>query len=307
MYGDGQAKANATFLNGLVIGQGQYLDTTGQPSSFDVLQSEIYNNFTYQITLSKEIEKYRDILLNLVHPAGTRVLGRIAMKSNTSMNYTGIDALSNAHTLYAALGYNTGSAQITGGTFASPSNNIILMQTYGVSTNTLFTANVSTVQFNYGPGSTDYIKSLVTVVDGNYIQIQDNVWTYFANVAVGAAVAGNNRLINTTSFTGSYDIVNGGVYSNTSNPIIDVIRVGDTLSINGNSSVVTSVNTSTQRVTLQYALTNGANGLISISRTYNSQGNIYISGPLGTQYFPQLITDNGTVLLTEDGKTILLG
>ena len=45
-YGDGQAKASATFLNGLVIGQGQYLDTSGQPSSYDVLQSSQYNNFT---------------------------------------------------------------------------------------------------------------------------------------------------------------------------------------------------------------------------------------------------------------------
>lgn len=94
-YGDGTARASASFLNGLVISQGQYLDTTGQPSSFDVLQSEVYNNYTYQITVEKEIAKYRDTLLNLLHPTGMQVIGRYAMKSNAESNFTatsGLDA-----------------------------------------------------------------------------------------------------------------------------------------------------------------------------------------------------------------------
>ncbi|WP_339941548.1 hypothetical protein, partial [Undibacterium luofuense] len=62
-------------MNGLVIGQGQYLNSQGQPSSFNVLQSQTYNNFTYQITVEKEIAKYRDILLGLLHPTGTNVIG----------------------------------------------------------------------------------------------------------------------------------------------------------------------------------------------------------------------------------------
>ena len=41
IYGDGRAKANASFLNGLVLSQGQYLNKQGQPSSYDVLQSSI--------------------------------------------------------------------------------------------------------------------------------------------------------------------------------------------------------------------------------------------------------------------------
>ena len=124
-YGTQTARATAKFLNGLVIGQGQYLDTSGQPSSSDVLQSVDYNNYTYQITLSKEIEKYRDVLLNLLHPTGMKVIGRIAMKSNSSMNYITEDALSNAHTLTYLVGNNSASAQIVGGSKSSPSNNIV--------------------------------------------------------------------------------------------------------------------------------------------------------------------------------------
>ena len=89
IYGNGLAKANASFLNGLVIGQGQYLDKKGQPSSFSVLQSQIYNNYTYVVTVEKEISKYRDILLNLLHPSGMQMLGRYSLKSTANFNPTG--------------------------------------------------------------------------------------------------------------------------------------------------------------------------------------------------------------------------
>jgi hypothetical protein len=92
-YGDGRAKANASFLNGLVISQGQYLDKRGQPSSFDVLQSSVYNNYTYQITVEKEIAKYKDILLKLLHPSGMKVLGRYVLKSNSHFTSTAYSSL----------------------------------------------------------------------------------------------------------------------------------------------------------------------------------------------------------------------
>ena len=99
IYGDGRAKANASFLNGLVLSQGQYLDKSGQPSSFDVLQSSKYNNFTYEITVQKEIAKYRDILLNLLHPSGMKALGRYSLRSNTNFTSTGNTSLSIAYPL----------------------------------------------------------------------------------------------------------------------------------------------------------------------------------------------------------------
>ena len=83
IYGNGLASANAAFLNGLVVSQGQYLDRRGQPSSYSVLQNLEYNNFTYKITVEQEISKYRDILLNLLHPSGMQMLGRYALKSET--------------------------------------------------------------------------------------------------------------------------------------------------------------------------------------------------------------------------------
>jgi hypothetical protein len=90
IYGDGRARAAAVFSNdlgALFFSQGQYLDSTGQLSSYSVLQSQKYNNYTYQITVQQEISKYRDILLNLLHPTGMKMLGRYGVQSNTAYDF----------------------------------------------------------------------------------------------------------------------------------------------------------------------------------------------------------------------------
>lgn len=105
-YGDGNARASTKYLNGLVIGQGQYLTSSGQLSSYDVLQSKDYNNFTYQITVEKAISDYRSTLLNLLHPSGVNLIGRFALKSNTTVDYEIVDELSTQEYLSAIVGTN---------------------------------------------------------------------------------------------------------------------------------------------------------------------------------------------------------
>jgi hypothetical protein len=310
-YGDGYAKANATFLNGLVIGSGQYLDNSGQPSSYDVLQSLDYNNYTYQITLSKEIEKYRDILLNLLHPTGTKVIGRIAMRSSNKMNFNLTDALDTGYRLsyYAGL---AATATISSGTAQSPSNNIIKFDNlYGANISNFITANTTEIVFSYGNRPTDSIHGLVVSINdaANTVTLQDNVWTHFANVAIGTSAAnGNNRIINISSLTYSYNIVNNGNYSNTAYPVLDMIRVGDTITVNGAAQTVTSFTSPYTSVNLSGPLANGANGFISVSRGMTSfYDNVQIIGPVGTQYLAQLGTENGNILTTETGTWLLIG
>ena len=90
IYGDGTARGTAKFLNGLVIGQGTYITTQGQLSAFSVLQSPDYNSFTYRLTVEKEIAKYRDILLNLLHPTGTHVIPIYDLRSILIQMYSHI-------------------------------------------------------------------------------------------------------------------------------------------------------------------------------------------------------------------------
>ena len=306
-YGDGTAQANASFLNGLVISQGQYLDTTGQLSSYSLLQSQQYNNYTYEITLEKEIAAYRNTLLNLLHPAGLNVIGRYAIKSNTSMTYSYIDAVQQGALVSDLMGANT--TVTLSGSFTNPSNNIINFSSMNANTNL---ANIlttsSTIRFTDINGVNVYSEIVAVNGSANNIQIRDNVWVSFANVANISAPAGNT-IINITSLTGSYNVVNNGLYSNTLYPLMDIIHVGDTISIPNNSNaIVNSINYLTNTITLGTGIANTTNGLMSVTRTITQTGPyIQIFTPVGIQYTPEITTETVISLTTESGITILLG
>lgn len=305
-YGDGTAQANATFLNGLVISQGQYLDTTGQPSSFDVLQSEIYNNFTYQITLEAEIAKYRDTLLNLVHPAGMKVIGRYAMKSNAQTDFTSSSFLETGQ----PLGYYTGdpgSYVTMESTWTNASNNIVnFYSLVGANLQNFIASNSNLlITLTNGFQIASEVKS-ITVGAANTVTLRDNVWLTYANVAFVTANSGSN-VINITSLTNSYNIVNNGQYSNTQYPLKDIVFAGDKVLVaNNTEKTVQSVDWEGGTVTLTTSLANTVNSLMSVQRTVLTS-DVIIYGPIGLASTPELTTQNNQTIITQDNDILLIG
>jgi hypothetical protein len=312
-YGDGNAKGTASFLNGLVVSQGQYLTTQGQPSSFDVLQSQIYNNFTYQITVEKEISKYKDILLKLLHPAGTNVLGRNVMKSNNNINYHGLEALFQGKTLKYYTNYTASGIEILSD-FNNPSNNVVHF------TN-LLGAQLSDFIYGYVPGipsseivivpkNGPTIRSEVLSINpaADTITLTSNVWLTFANVATVTGNSGSN-VINIRTITNSYNIVNNGVYSNTAYPLKDIVYAGDKVLVaNNTSKTVNYVDYTGGKIYLTSNLSAAANSYLSVNRTYTANGaDIIIYGPVGLQYVPEMATENGTLITTENGRVLIIG
>ena len=55
------------------------------------------------------------------------------------------------------------------------------------------------------------------------------------------------------------------------------------------------------RVVTRYSLL-----LVEISRNYLST-NVQIFGPVGLQYLPEFITEDGKTIITEDGNILVLG
>ena len=269
-YGDGSAKATAKFLNGLTISEGQYLDTAGQLSSYDVLESEIYNNFTYEITLEKEIAKYRNILLDLLHPTGMKVLGRYALKSNTSLNITAFNLLEAGHTLGFYTG-DTGSYATMMSSWTNQSNNIINFYALAGSNLQQIIVPGDSVTLTTANGFTVH-SEVVNVQSGsaNTVTLKDNVWTTFANVAYITASSGTN-IINIASLTNSYDIINNGTYSNTAYPLKDIVYAGDyVLVANNTEKQVQSVNYTSGIIYLNGNLSSSSNSLMSIRRTIST-------------------------------------
>jgi hypothetical protein len=307
-YGDGTAKGNATFLNGLTLGGGQYLDSTGQPSSFDVLQNENYNNYTYQITLEKEIAKYRTALLNLLHPTGMKVLGRFAMKSNNKVIPTVSDSLQTGHTLAFYTGSNDSISTISSnGDFTKLSSNVVTFTS-------LFGANIGNFIFSNSSikfisvdseGLSSEISSIN--VASNTVTLRNNTWLTIANVASGNGSSGGNTINISNVYTSSFNIINNGVYLFPNTPIRDIIHAGDYIKVNNMVKLVTLVNYTSNIITVNSNFTYAATGNISLNRVISSFGSkVVIIGPSGEQYYPQIATEDGDFISTEDGNTILI-
>ena len=311
-YGDGTAKATASFLNGLSFSQGQYLDSRGQPSAFSVLQSENYNNFTYQITVDKEIAKYRETLLGLLHPAGTKVIGRYALKSNNNLNIHITDATFKGETLYFYTQTASANAVIRTD-FTNLSSNTITFYNLGTGVNIAnFIFANSTISL--GPTNGPNVHSEITSINPatNSITIAANTWLTFPNVANISAVS-SCTTINILSLTGTYDIINNGVYSNTAYPLKDIVYAGDQVRVNGAIRTVSSIDYTAGNIILSSAVTAPRGANLSVLRTFSAGGDItkqnqiVIYGPLGLQYFPELVTESGQTITTENDEILLIG
>ena len=112
--------------------------------------------------------------------------------------------------------------------------------------------------------------------------------------------------------TGQFDYENNGVYSNTSYPLKDIVYTGDSIKVNSNIYTVKSVNYLQDKIVLTTNLSSNENTLLSVKRNFIanstlSSNQIKIFGPIGIQYIPEITTENGITLTTEDDRTILLG
>jgi hypothetical protein len=114
--------------------------------------------------------------------------------------------------------------------------------------------------------------------------------------------------------TGKYDIINNGNYSDPDYLLKDIVYVGDSVLIDNNTSkIVKTVDYANGIITLTSNLSSDANSLIAVKRNFiaNSTINynqIQIFGPVGQAYInPQLTTENGIIITTEDGKILLVG
>ena len=314
-YGDGNAQADVTFLNGLTIGQGQYLDSQGQPSAFNVLQSSYYNNYTYEITVQKEIARYRNILLNLLHPSGMQLIGRYSIRDDQNFNTNNKNSFNSGHTLYYYT--NTVSSQaIMQANFTNASNNIVTFTNLGSGTNIAnFIFANSTLMLN--PTNGPPVYSPVKKVDGanNQVTLSQNVWLTYANVAYVSANSGTS-VINITSLTGSYNIINNGAYTNPALPLQDIVYTGDTVQLGPNTYTVTGVNASNGTISVSSSITSYSattNSLLSVNRTFAAGGTlqtyeqVVILGPLGQGYVSEILDELGSNLITELGQVIILG
>ena len=81
-YGNGRAKANAQFANGLIQFDGFFLNTDGFPSADKVLQDGTrYHNFSYMVQSEKSLADFQTPIFNIVHPSGLLLVAKTINKT----------------------------------------------------------------------------------------------------------------------------------------------------------------------------------------------------------------------------------
>ena len=78
--------------SGFIVFPGRYLDTKGFLSWNNKLQDNYYyQEFSYVLRLTEIVDKYKDIVKSLLHPAGTIMFGDYVIESRIKLNPTVID------------------------------------------------------------------------------------------------------------------------------------------------------------------------------------------------------------------------
>lgn len=282
-YGDGTAFAVANFENGLSSGKGQYLSGKGHPSGFSVLENEIYNTFTYEIIVEKEIAKYRDILLNLLHPTGIQALGKFVLRAEQKLNLIPNDEIYQGHPIQDFTGINT-YVTLGGG----ESSNLLHVNSISIANiaNVIFSNDFIRISSNTGPN----IQSEILEINytANTIALKENVWLAWANVAYTSGVRGSN-VISILGFTSAYNIINGGVYNNPNTPILDMLSVGDKITLSNNhscsnisgpggSNISGPGGSTSEWYAIFGDLANKNQFVYGSSVVYDSTGNVYVIG-----------------------------
>jgi hypothetical protein len=301
-YGDGNAKANASFLDGLIVGEGKYLNDDGHLSSLGlVLESLDFNNFTYVLSVEQALKTYKDLVLNLVHPSGMNLRGRYLLRSANGFNMNTESFFQKGFPMdvfagpsaQARIEANTEQGQIS-------TNIIRFVNTISANIgNTIFANDI--IEFT----ATNNLRAYSTITEVDWantqVIIQDNVFVVFANVATGSANASSN-VINIETVTGQYD----GKFLNRT-PANNIIFVGDTVSLNGGPYYeVTEVFANGNIFVANNTFGPIDNAFITVNKTANTETCI-VYGVIGAYEYPELLTEDGLILLTESGKIILVG
>jgi hypothetical protein len=85
--GDGTAQAFANIVTGLYSYEGRYLNQDGQLSSYNFLEDrDYYQKYSYVVKIDESLNKYRQVLKDLIHPAGMKLFGEYLSEDNNETN-----------------------------------------------------------------------------------------------------------------------------------------------------------------------------------------------------------------------------
>ena len=249
-YGDGRAKANAFFANGVIQYDGYFFNTDGFLSSGKRLQGpRKYNDYSYVTAVDKPLEAYRNVVLNTLHPAGQKLFGQFNVDKQ-------INILAKEETL------NVVSIAPVVGTINVAANSTTVD---GNGTSFLSTANANAILvIDTGNSYREQSKYITGVADDSTLTLESDL----SFVGFGRA--------NVTTNSNVITIFDTTIELSSFLQVGDVISVNVANTVNVTNSIVViaeieTINDVTNRITCNTAFTtlNGNSRLYIVSPSYS--------------------------------------
>jgi hypothetical protein len=243
--------------SGIVTFPGRYVDTKGFLSWNNKLQDNYYyQEFSYVLRVSEALDKYRDIVKRVLHPAGTKQFNELTIVSSATASVIVGTTYSNifdvGHTEYATATDTVVGAKITSATTATESVTAtdampLAFTTKNVGMEETVSPTDSVVGITTAVGAItesitadDLVVGITTAVANlpEYISATDSV----EGIASAVATVTTESITSTDNVTGTYVSVeiNSGTQSVTAND--SIVGNGITSATTGPESTTASEN-----------------------------------------------------------------
>ncbi len=252
--GDGNANAVLSYVTGAYSYPGRYITDDGHISGYNFLESrDYYQEFSYVVKVDETINKYRNALRDLTHPAGARLFGEYDFVfDNETLTNTNVEVIfSNTEsitlpyeTMYQVQGYTSG--EFAPNVITGVANAEFVAGTYAV--------NTSNHLASYSAANNDIVISYFNnnFTQGDLVFLQftgSNTWANLGNTnyTVTGANLSHFSVINTLTerSDGVANVGNVRVY----NPDVMITLPYSRPSVNANVYI--------QFQTVDYSLANG--------------------------------------------------
>lgn len=220
LYGNGLAKPIANFSEGVLsdLTNGFYLNADGQPSTYSVIQSQEYNNYSYFLKVEKALETYKNTALKFLHPAGLNYVPINMVKNSTgdstAVNFT--EELSNNPLINVITPFTANLTAVNANTIKFTN---IVSSAYNVANVILANSFITVYPANGSPFYSQVI-SVANTSDSsgiNYTVRTGDRWiNSVGNVTTGFASDGTSS-INISNLTQNWKIATGNTNAYFSN------------------------------------------------------------------------------------------
>lgn len=147
-------------LSGAANSEGYYASTRSHISSLRgyIQDSDFYQEFSYEVIVGKSLNRWREVALDLVHPAGQKLFGKYRLQTNNDISVV-------ANTNYTTNKKSAGTFSISNGSFDITGSGTSMLTEY---------ANNDYIILN---DSGDRYTIQLNIVDTNTAANTKSVWT----------------------------------------------------------------------------------------------------------------------------------